>query len=224
MIRGAGVQASWSRIATPPAATREPFLPPGPEVMAEVMLLNVARWLKTRPLRNRTVYDVHDRTAPCETLFDAARHLVGKDADENCSTPNRIGVADAPETAPLGSGPCGGDEAAVVAMPARGESIGQDDLAAEDGDRSDPGLDAEINALEWSIGALPLVDRKRLSASTAMSVCTFVPTFAISLPLPFPPPSVPDSGPVSSPSSHALVSSLNCMQHVCAGAGAEGFR
>ena len=101
---------------------------------------------------------------------------------------------------------------------------GQDDLAAEDGDRSDPGLDAEINALEWSIGALPLVDRKRLSASTAMSVCTFVPTFAISLPLPFPPPSVPDSGPISSPSSHALVSSLNCMQHVCAGAGAEGFR
>ena len=85
MIRGAGVQASWSRIATPPAATREPFLPPGPEVMAEVMLLNVARWLKTRPLRNRTVYDVHDRTAPCETLFDAARHLVGKDADDNCS-------------------------------------------------------------------------------------------------------------------------------------------
>jgi len=44
--------------------------------MVEVMLLNVARWLKTRPVHNRLVYNVHDASAPCETLFDAARHLV----------------------------------------------------------------------------------------------------------------------------------------------------
>ncbi len=42
----------------------------------EVMLLNVARWLKTRPVHNRLVYNVHDASAPCLTLFDAARHLV----------------------------------------------------------------------------------------------------------------------------------------------------
>jgi len=46
------------------------------QVMIEVMLLNVARWLKTRPIQNRLVYNVHDSSAPCESLFDAARHLV----------------------------------------------------------------------------------------------------------------------------------------------------
>jgi hypothetical protein len=35
-------------------ALREQLL----QVMAEVMLLNVARWLKTRPQRNRVVYNV----------------------------------------------------------------------------------------------------------------------------------------------------------------------
>jgi hypothetical protein len=40
------------------------------------MLLNVARWLKTRPFQNRVVYNVHDSSAPCESLFDAARLLV----------------------------------------------------------------------------------------------------------------------------------------------------
>ena len=115
--------------------------------MAEVMLLNVARWLKTRPLQNRVVYDVHDRSAPCETLFDAARHLVFADASHStCSeppSPSLLPPSPRPELSLSG---------------AAGEET---DAAGEEERDGEP--------LEWSIGALPQVERRRLSAGTPMS-------------------------------------------------------
>lgn len=144
LIKGAGVQAAWTR--TPPDnGKREPFLPPGSEVMAEVMLLNVARWLKTRPLQNRIVYNVHDRSAPCETLFDAARHLVFADMHHAAAR----ATPEPPSPSFLPRSP-------REQLPMRAEEGGVEE--ERDGD-----------ALEWSIGALPQVERRRVSAGIACS-------------------------------------------------------
>jgi hypothetical protein len=147
MLKGAGVQASWSRNCNA-GGKREPFLPPGPEVMAEVMLLNVARWLKTRPLHNRVVYNVHDRTAPCKTLFDCARHLAFKDAP--------LGLVRATPEPPS---PTFQAPAVAQEQPVRTNS-GEEAGAEEE---------REGDQLEWSVGALPLVERRRLSGGTPMS-------------------------------------------------------
>jgi hypothetical protein len=53
------------------------------QVMAEVMLLNVARWLKTRPQRNRVVYNVVSSKESRDSSKDSSKEI-WKDSSKEC--------------------------------------------------------------------------------------------------------------------------------------------
>jgi hypothetical protein len=87
ILHEGGIPASRSKLAGANHA-REPFLPPAPDVLAEVMLLNVARWLRTSDVLERDVYvayatDDVQQTNTC--MFDAARRKVWEGREEQCA-------------------------------------------------------------------------------------------------------------------------------------------
>jgi len=157
MLKNAGVSVALSRSIA--SNSREPFLPPGPDVLAEVMLLNVARWLKTRPTLDRLVYSLHFPDAPCEKLFDLARHIVsgykgspdgkydnGNGFDEIDDTELEMTAVKATSAAPKGEVDPDGLENEMAML---------DPVDA----RNEDDLDMNAIANEWSSSTLPRVNR-----------------------------------------------------------------
>lgn len=114
------------------SSIREPFVPPGPDVLAEVMLLNVARWLRTSSIVERDVYCAyHPEYSMGDVLFDCSRKLVwgGREWPGMTTDPDAMSPAPAPASSDTGLD--AGDEDVDAPSGVR--------LAGDPWDRSDSG-------------------------------------------------------------------------------------
>jgi hypothetical protein len=130
ILQEGGIPANRSKIAGANHA-REPFLPPAPDVLAEVMLLNVARWLRTSDVLERDVYvgyatgDVQQSNA---CMFDAARRTVWADSEDQSAAKD---VVEAAEALVVESTAQDQDDDREVCSDTRGEDADQDAVGLE---------------------------------------------------------------------------------------------